>query len=253
MIDHAAFERILNDDPSMITPQDFIRIETIEFLSRYKIVKVGMLFQKGRQTIKGQPHAPPVLFQWEMRCTSCKQVSVMRTAKTRLLSYIADLHAGDRASYCQACDQIMDQQKEQRWRHESELRLAAVQPNTDRFIESYLDPLKVWSKDTEWRQAFRNMEGHWMFRCDQGQIAARVAEMEYGEFLQTPYWKCLSREVRRLAHYKCRLCNGNGELHVHHNSYQNLGRELKSMRDLICLCADCHETFHAERRVTSVR
>lgn len=44
----------------------------------------------------------------------------------------------------------------------------------------------------------------------------------------------------------CRTCGISGEkvkLHVHHSSYQWLGRE--RMRDLITLCDDCHRAITA--------
>jgi 5-methylcytosine-specific restriction endonuclease McrA len=44
------------------------------------------------------------------------------------------------------------------------------------------------------------------------------------------------------AGYKCQVCSSIESLHVHHNTYDNLGDELPT--DLIVLCDICHGQFH---------
>jgi hypothetical protein len=41
---------------------------------------------------------------------------------------------------------------------------------------------------------------------------------------------------------RCRVCNTNGPLQVHHRNYSYWGNE--SGEELTTLCADCHELFH---------
>lgn len=63
------------------------------------------------------------------------------------------------------------------------------------------------------------------------------------KYYQTEHWKRLSRETRKFYQNKCRICNKSvGELNVHHNSYENLGRE--TFNDLILLCKSCHKKYH---------
>jgi len=68
---------------------------------------------------------------------------------------------------------------------------------------------------------------------------------DYQEYLQTEHWKILAEETKRLAGYRCQVCNSNDDLHAHHRTYERRGDELQS--DLICLCKKCHELFHRKR------
>lgn len=71
--------------------------------------------------------------------------------------------------------------------------------------------------------------------------------MPYAEFLTTPEWhKTRGRALHR-AGYACQVCYSNEDLHVHHRTYVNRGSEMDS--DLTVLCAECHELFHAHRKL----
>lgn len=65
---------------------------------------------------------------------------------------------------------------------------------------------------------------------------------DYKNYLMTKHWQ--NRRVKALkdAKYKCQLCSRKDELHVHHNTYKNIGNEKKE--DLIVLCKKCHSKFH---------
>lgn len=73
-----------------------------------------------------------------------------------------------------------------------------------------------------------------------------ICDMDYYDFLKTPYWKAIAEKVRYKADYKCQICNSSEGLNVHHRSYENHGDELHHMEDLICICKDCHEKHHFE-------
>lgn len=66
--------------------------------------------------------------------------------------------------------------------------------------------------------------------------------MEYKEYLQTDHWKKLAEETKRLAGYRCQVCNSQDNLNTHHRTYERKGDELQT--DLVCLCKECHELFH---------
>lgn len=66
--------------------------------------------------------------------------------------------------------------------------------------------------------------------------------MPYAEYLKTEHWQETRRQALKSARYRCHLCNSNGELHVHHRTYERRGEEY--MKDLIVLCANCHAKFH---------
>jgi predicted metal-binding protein len=70
-----------------------------------------------------------------------------------------------------------------------------------------------------------------------------MLKSEYDEYLQSEHWKIVSKESRRLADYRCQVCNScDNVLHVHHRTYERIGNELQ--QDLVCLCDKCHELFH---------
>lgn len=71
----------------------------------------------------------------------------------------------------------------------------------------------------------------------------------YEQYLLTPEWAELAQETKRLAGFRCQVCNSDGELHAHHRTYRRLGHELQS--DLVCLCDSCHALFHGKRDATA--
>ena len=64
----------------------------------------------------------------------------------------------------------------------------------------------------------------------------------YHEYLLSDHWKKLTEETKRLAGYRCQVCNADGELHTHHRTYERRGDEFQG--DLVALCANCHALFH---------
>lgn len=91
-------------------------------------------------------------------------------------------------------------------------------------------------------------------RVVDGLVAANFSGMEsrmilalpYNEYLQTNHWDDMRKRAMHKANYRCMTCNAEGELHTHHRTYENLGREDDA--DLICLCKECHELFHSRMR-----
>ena len=66
----------------------------------------------------------------------------------------------------------------------------------------------------------------------------------YQEYLKSDHWKKLTEETKRLAGYRCQVCNADGELHTHHRTYERKGDEFQG--DLVALCKDCHTLFHGK-------
>ena len=70
-----------------------------------------------------------------------------------------------------------------------------------------------------------------------------LSSMPYQKYLQTEHWIHFKKETLKYFRFKCQLCNADDiTLHVHHNNYENRGRETFS--DVIVLCEDCHGKFH---------
>lgn len=68
---------------------------------------------------------------------------------------------------------------------------------------------------------------------------------KYGEFLNTKYWNIISRYLRKNINM-CQFLyyHNNKYLEIHHRTYDILGKELQNLNDLLCLCQECHKTFH---------
>ena len=56
-------------------------------------------------------------------------------------------------------------------------------------------------------------------------------------------YQALRNQVLRRDGWRCQLCGTSNDLHVHHvKSRSSLGDD--TMRNLITICAKCHESFH---------
>lgn len=69
----------------------------------------------------------------------------------------------------------------------------------------------------------------------------------YRDYLTTDWWAEQREKALGRANFSCQLCNDTRRLQVHHRTYRRLGMEEPG--DLIVLCADCHETFHKNRKL----
>lgn len=73
---------------------------------------------------------------------------------------------------------------------------------------------------------------------------SRFVRPDYHEYIQSKAWikKRWAVIVRR--GFKCESCGSDKELHVHHLTYERLGKEKFS--DLQVLCRVCHEGVHMD-------
>ena len=75
-------------------------------------------------------------------------------------------------------------------------------------------------------------------------IINKFNSMPYKEYLETEHWQHFRKEALKSANYKCQVCSkdSDNKLAVHHNNYDNRGRE--TFNDVVVLCDGCHELFH---------
>lgn len=69
--------------------------------------------------------------------------------------------------------------------------------------------------------------------------------MNYQEYIESPGWKSKAKYIKEHRGNKCQVCGISGKfmpLHVHHNNYDRIQKELDI--DLVVLCRDCHKLFH---------
>lgn len=64
------------------------------------------------------------------------------------------------------------------------------------------------------------------------------------EYYTSRRYRALAVAVIKRDSNRCRVCNANGPLQVHHRNYSYWGNE--SGDELTTLCEDCHALFHSE-------
>lgn len=74
---------------------------------------------------------------------------------------------------------------------------------------------------------------------------ATVSKAGYSAYIKSEAWRAVRQ--RFIASKLPKVCGGCGRPwgrgdHLHHRTYKNLGREF--LRDLVPLCANCHEAVH---------
>lgn len=70
---------------------------------------------------------------------------------------------------------------------------------------------------------------------------------QYVAYMRSPEWRARRDRALRDGGEKCAQCNSQKDLHVHHWSYERLGREQE--RDLEVLCKSCHRNADMYRRL----
>ncbi len=70
----------------------------------------------------------------------------------------------------------------------------------------------------------------------------RLKTMPYEAYLKTPEWAEKREQALERDDHRCRACNSDEALQVHHRTYARRGHE--DLNDLTTLCGPCHEHFH---------
>jgi hypothetical protein len=68
---------------------------------------------------------------------------------------------------------------------------------------------------------------------------------QYLRHIRSARWRNMKKDMVRLRGAHCERCGTDPPLHLHHRSYERLGRELTS--DLELLCCECHGRADRER------
>lgn len=71
--------------------------------------------------------------------------------------------------------------------------------------------------------------------------------MRYQNYLQSDEWKIKRQLALQQAGGRCRICNSQKSLQVHHRSYARKGTP-EEVLDLVVLCDDCHGWFHKKKK-----
>lgn len=143
------------------------------------------------------------------------------------------------------------------------LHIRCIDCGSDCEVSSRADAKYILETD-ESKKRRTGKSQHRCYECEQAhklqrlkdQYAKRKADMAraeelrwmpYRDYLGTDEWSERRKQVIRRADFKCQVCAAGGRLHVHHRTYARRGVE--KLEDMIALCADCHELFHAHGRL----
>jgi len=69
----------------------------------------------------------------------------------------------------------------------------------------------------------------------------------YQNYLKTKTWKEKQRAAIERDEGRCRMCNSDTLLNVHHRCYPKTWGE-EPLSDLVTLCARCHRLFHKNHK-----
>lgn len=179
-------------------------------------------------------------FSVQQPCCDCNTVLHLSVSKTELDRIIQE---EGKLYRCEQCE------KELKKRIKAEAELSKQDEentriyNTKIFITNYLSPNCSWNiPPKDWYKTLYAEYRPWSMNVKE--IADFIKNMQYKDFLQTPYWKAISMKAKYKSGFKCQLCNSKDFLNVHHRSYEHHGEEITHLEDLIVLCNKCHSTFH---------
>ena len=108
--------------------------------------------------------------------------------------------------------------------------------NTSIFIKKYCKPT-IGSADV------KSLDGLMSHIVDYETIREYLVAIPYKDYLQTFYWKSVSKYVR--SKFNSCKCGVRNNLHVHHNTYKYIGIEHLHISSLDVLCDKCHSLIHS--------
>jgi len=121
-------------------------------------------------------------------------------------------------------------------------RYAEILENTRSFIENYLQPNKNWDLGLSPKDRIIKLK---YSDVNYREVSDHIKSLTYESFLKTPYWKAITSYKKYLAGFRCQVCNSSSGLNTHHRNYEIHGYEHAHLNELVVLCHDCHNLFHA--------
>lgn len=240
-------------EKNLITYQELIRLNELSKLypSRYMAECI-----EGETNGNWDRNTKQVNYNLEIKCHKCGEIyTESNISKDCLISYIYENNILFGAWYftCPKCK--ANEKKERLLKNikynspdEKQKRDEIIKHNTQNYIKNYLDPNRSFKPGVKslikWNYIINDISN-----SDEKEIAEYIQDMEYIDFLDTPYWDAVRSKKLFQAYYKCSLCNGNENLQVHHKTYENHGYEHNNLDDLIVLCGNCHSKHHGKGEI----
>lgn len=210
--------------------------------------------QKAFYLYKERGYKQQLQYLVELECPACGYSHKKYVSKTKLmqvLGYSNTYSSGEYLCYCEKCEaekKAKDREEEKRQNkiYQEKVQIKA-QIRKRQYIEDYLDPNKIFNEGILANAKIDKIMGSFYGYDFDEEIKKAIQNMDYADFLKTPYWDGVRNYKLKRAKYSCQLCGGKEILNVHHKTYENHGREhIRQIadNDLIVLCKTCHEKFH---------
>lgn len=200
----------------------------------------------------------PASYLCGIECDMCglKYQSVL--TKTSLIEYIHQIQRQSKGlemfsfnfmPTCVACKTIKDEQRKISSRiYDEEFKKQHNEErsyNTNYLISNFMSPNAVPKSEYTWKD-LSMMMNRCLRNCDDEKISEVILELEYKDFLTTPYWRIISYEVKKRNKFKCLMCDSKDALNVHHKNYDYHGFEhtIDGIKSLTCVCKACHSKHH---------
>lgn len=129
-----------------------------------------------------------------------------------------------------------------------------IEENTSKYITKFVTTefdkkyklIDVWD-ECEGGGIFPDNSVNW------DEVAKALKKLSYDEFLLTFYWDIIKRRMRGLADNRCRVCNSDSLLNVHHRTYEHHGYEIQNLNDLTVLCEECHTLYYEAGKILKLK
>ena len=248
-IKNVVFSDIRKND-NLIKRGDLIDFELTKILMNAKTTEITNAFYR----YDNLTPTDKVLYEYQIKCPICGKIYTRMISKTRILNMIKCINNKDTNNEyfrCEECETEYQKQikikqsiSHEKWEKERKEELANL---TLRYKE-YLNPKACFRDGVSAKDKINYiMYQKYGTNPDQDEIYKEINNMDYSDFLHTPYWDGVRNYKLKSANYRCQLCGKSGKLNVHHKTYENHGREhMRSVadNDLIVLCENCHRKFH---------
>ena len=218
------------------------------YLSRYMSECI-----EGELNGEWQKETKSVFYNVEIKCEKCGEIyTETNVSKDGLISYIYEHNKMFAYWYytCPKCKAKVEAEKHKQYeyKHSKEYKEQQAEirkVNTEDYIKIYLNPEKSFKKEIKTFEKFTDITNYWN-SSNPDELADYIKNMDYKDFLYTPYWDAVRSQKLYRSGYKCSLCDSNINLQVHHKTYEHHGYEHENLDDLIVLCGNCHSKHHGK-------
>lgn len=163
----------------------------------------------------------------------CGRTKVCIVGRGEIEDYIRG--KGYECDVCHEEKSVLHQKRNEEWE-------AIKSRDTMDYINTICNPEMIWNEGTKLSAMWSEINGNVYLES----VATHLKDLDYKDFLKTPYWKAVAQKVRARAKWRCQICDEKTSLDVHHRNYACHGQEHLYLNELIAICRPCHERHHGK-------